>query len=121
EVDWLTRATDALEAVKEKDYDLVLTDLLMDDMGGLELCERLVGTKPDLPVVLVTGHGTLEKAIGAIRVGAYDFITKPIDMKLLALTVSRGVQHHRLRDEVRRLRGAVEEARSFERLIGRSS
>jgi DNA-binding NtrC family response regulator len=109
EVEWLTRATDALEAVKEKDYDLVLTDLLMDDMGGLELCERVVGTKPDLPVVLVTGHGTLEKAVGAIRVGAYDFITKPIDMKLLALTVSRGVQHHRLRDEVRRLRTAVEE------------
>jgi two-component system response regulator HydG len=54
-------------------------------------------------------------------VGAYDFITKPIDMKLLALTVSRGVQHHRLRDEVRRLRTAVEEARSFEKLIGRSS
>jgi two-component system, NtrC family, response regulator HydG len=121
EVDWHTRATDSLEAVKEEDFDLVLTDLLMDDMGGLELCERIVGTKPDLPVVLVTGHGTLEKAVSAIRVGAYDFITKPIDMKLLALTVSRGVQHHRLRDEVRRLRTAVEEARSFEKLIGRSS
>jgi two-component system response regulator HydG len=121
DVEWHTRAKDALEAVRNETYDLVLTDLLMDDMSGLEVCERLVGTKPDLPVVLVTGHGTMEKAIGAIRVGAYDFITKPIDMKLLALTVSRGVQHHRLRDEVRRLRTAVEEARSFEKLIGRSS
>ena len=121
EVEWYTRAKDALETVQDTTYDLVLTDLLMDDMGGLEVCERVVGTKPDLPVVLVTGHGTMEKAVGAIRVGAYDFITKPIDMKLLALTVSRGVQHHRLRDEVRRLRSAVEESKGFEKLIGKSS
>jgi two-component system response regulator HydG len=61
-----------------------------------------------MPVVVITGQGSLETAIGAIRVGAYDFITKPVDPKLLFLSVSRAIQHRRLQDEVKRLREAVE-------------
>jgi two-component system response regulator HydG len=60
-----------------------------------------------MPVVVITGQGSLETAIGAIRVGAYDFITKPVDPKLLYLSVSRAIQHRHLQDEVRRLRDAV--------------
>ena len=61
-----------------------------------------------MPVVVITGQGSLETAIGAIRVGAYDFITKPVDPKLLFLSVSRAIQHRRLSDEVKRLRQAVD-------------
>ena len=97
----------ALELVATQDFDVVLTDLSMPEMSGLDLCERVLGTRPNMPVVVITGQGSLETAIGAIRVGAYDFITKPVDPKLLFLSVSRAIQHRRLQDEVKRLRQAV--------------
>ena len=105
-----TSAQRALELVGTQDFDVVLTDLLMPDMSGLDLCERVLGTRPNMPVVMITGQGSLETAIGAIRVGAYDFITKPVDPKLLFLSVSRAIQHRHLQDEVKRLRDAVAEA-----------
>jgi two-component system, NtrC family, response regulator HydG len=102
-----TNAQLALELVATQDFDVVLTDLSMPEMSGLDLCERVLGTRPDMPVVVITGQGSLETAIGAIRVGAYDFITKPVDPKLLFLSVSRAIQHRHLQDEVKRLRDAV--------------
>ena len=70
---------------RSEDFDVVLTDLGMSEMSGLELCERILGTRPDLPVIVVTGQGSIEAAIGAMRAGAYDFLTKPVDPKLLGL------------------------------------
>jgi two-component system response regulator HydG len=107
-----SNAQRALELVAAQDYDVVLTDLSMPEMSGLDLCERVLGTRPNMPVVVITGQGSLETAIGAIRVGAYDFITKPVDPKLLFLSVSRAIQHRRLQDEVKRLRQAVAEGDS---------
>jgi two-component system response regulator HydG len=102
-----TAANQALELVATQEFDVVLTDLSMPEMSGLDLCERVLGTRPNMPVVVITGQGSLETAIGAIRVGAYDFITKPVDPKLLYLSVSRAIQHRHLQDEVKRLREAV--------------
>jgi len=102
-----TNALTALELVGAQDFDVVLTDLSMPEMSGLDLCERVLGTRPNMPVVVITGQGSLETAIGAIRVGAYDFITKPVDAKLLFLSVTRAIQHRHLQDEVKRLREAV--------------
>ena len=102
-----TNALRALDLVATQDFDVVLTDLGMPEMSGLDLCERVLGTRPNMPVVVITGQGSLETAIGAIRVGAYDFITKPVDPKLLFLSVSRAIQHRHLQDEVKRLREAV--------------
>ena len=116
-----TNAARALELVAEQDFDVVLTDLSMPEMSGLDLCERVLGTRPDMPVVVITGQGSLETAIGAIRVGAYDFITKPVDPKLLFLSVSRAIQHRRLSDEVKRLRQAVDGAESdAAKIVGQS-
>src|SRR5215813_8327296 len=115
-----TNAQRALDLVAAQDFDVVLTDLSMPEMSGLDLCERVLGTRPDMPVV-VTGQGSLETAIGAIRVGAYDFITKPVDPKLLFLSVSRAIQHRRLQDEVKRLRLAVDgEGNDAARIVGQS-
>ena len=117
-----TSAQHALELVGIQDFDLVLTDLTMPEMGGLELCERVLGTRPNVPVVVITGQGSLESAIGAIRVGSYDFITKPVDPKLLVVTVARAIQHRGLEDEVKRLRSfaPVEDA-ALENIVGMSS
>jgi DNA-binding NtrC family response regulator len=117
-----TRARDALDAVGGTgDFDCVLTDLQLDDIDGLAVCERILGVRPDLPVIVVTGHASLEAAIAAMRAGAHDFVTKPIDLELLNLTVERAVQHHKLRAEVKRLRDEVDEARGFEKLLGQST
>jgi len=103
-----TSAEAALELVGAVDFDLVITDLSMPEMGGLELCERVLGTRPNVPVVVITGQGSLETAIGAMRVGAYDFIVKPVDPKLLAVAANRAIKHKGLADEVKRLRTEVQ-------------
>ena len=100
----LTSAIAALARVIEEDFDAVLTDLGMAELDGISLCKRILEARPDLPVLVGTGQGSMETAIAAMRAGAYDFVTKPFDPKLLALSVGRGVQNHRLRDELKRLR-----------------
>ena len=103
-----TSAESALELVGAVDFDLVITDLGMPEMGGLELCERVLGTRPNVPVIVITGQGSLDTAVGAMRVGAYDFITKPVDPKLLGVAAARASRHKGLADEVKRLRTEVE-------------
>ncbi|HET9957679.1 MAG TPA: sigma-54 dependent transcriptional regulator [Polyangiaceae bacterium] len=97
----------ALERVAKEEFDAVITDLEMTEMGGLELCERMLGTSPNVPIVVVTGQGSMDAAIKAMRVGAYDFLTKPVDSKVLGLSVARAVQHRKLNSEVKRLREAA--------------
>ncbi|HLV21925.1 MAG TPA: sigma-54 dependent transcriptional regulator, partial [Polyangiaceae bacterium] len=120
ETEWRTSADQAWELLDGREYDVVLTDLNMRDMNGLELTERIVSSRPDIPVVLVTAFGSLETAVAAIRAGAYDFITKPVEMDTLALVVERAVQHRTLKEEVKRLREAVDAGRLPGEMIGES-
>src|SRR6476620_7003645 len=107
-----TSPTGALEEASTGKYDAFLTDLGMTELSGLQVCERVIGMCPNLPVIVVTGQGTMEAAVGAIRAGAYDFITKPVDTKLLQLSVARAVKHGRLQEEVKRLRAVMAEGRN---------
>src|SRR5205823_3592466 len=93
----------------------------MARMSGLELCERIVASRPDLPVVVMTAFGTLEAAIAAIRVGAYDFVTKPVEIDALVIALERAVEHRTLRCEVERLRRVVDDAQGFGELVGASA
>jgi len=120
-VAWRTSAADALSLLDERDFDVVVTDLHMEGMNGFAFCERIAANRPDLPVVMITAFGSLDSAVAAIRVGAYDFITKPFDVEALWLTLSRAVQHRRLRDEVKRLRQVVTDARGLDQMIGTSA
>ena len=92
----------------------------MADIDGLELCSRIVGTRPDVPVIVVTGNGSMDVAISAMRAGAYDFLTKPIDVKMLAINVARAVRHHALQLEVSQLREASLERSAIDELVGAS-
>jgi two-component system response regulator HydG len=116
-----TSPAEALDLVVAKDFHAVISDLGMAEMDGLELCERILAKRPGIPVIVVTGQGSMESAIGAIRVGAYDFITKPVDPKLLGLTVARAVRTQQLQSEVVRLREALAEAPEGGQVIGDSS
>jgi DNA-binding NtrC family response regulator len=119
QVEWRTSGLDAVELVAERDFDVILTDLGMAQ-GGAELCERILAIRPDVPVIVVTGNASFDAAVSAIRAGAYDFVTKPIDQKLLSLVVARALQHGQLRQEVKRLRGVVSDTRRFGQLLGES-
>ena len=120
-VTWQTSAVDALKLLDEQDFDVVVTDLHMEGMNGFAFCERVTANRPDVPVVMITAFGSLDSAVNAIRVGAYDFITKPFDVEALRLTLSRAVQHRRLRDEVKRLRQVVSGTRGIDQMIGASA
>jgi DNA-binding NtrC family response regulator len=120
-VDWTTSPEAALERLASGDADVVLTDLKMAGMTGLELCERIVDRRPDVPVVVMTAFGTIETAIAAIRVGAYDFITKPVEADALIVTLERALQHRALVAEVERLRRAVGETAGLGELVGDSA
>jgi len=119
-VAWRTGAAEALELLSGDEYDVVVTDLNMKGMNGIDLCARIVESRPDVPVVVVTAFGSLETAIASIRAGAYDFLTKPFDVEELGLTLDRAVQHRALKREVRLLRRAVEDSHRFEDVLGAS-
>jgi len=110
----------ALEEVSAHEFDVVVTDLNMRGMNGLELCERICASRPNLPVVVITAFGSLDTAVAALRAGAYDFVAKPFQLEGLRLTLDRAVRHHALRNELKRLRSAASKARSFEELLGDS-
>jgi len=100
-------AEDALVRLRELEFDVVVTDVQLGALSGIELCQRIAESRPDVPVIVVTGFGSMETAIAAIRAGAYDFITKPIAMDALVIALGRAVGHRQLKSEVRRLREAV--------------
>ncbi|MEZ4299864.1 MAG: response regulator [Polyangiaceae bacterium] len=118
EIRYKTSVEQALAEVAATDFDVVVTDLRMPRMGGLELCARVKDQKPDVPVVVMTAFGNFETAVAAIRAGAYDFITKPVQMDELRLVLDRVIAHRKLEREVRLLRRAVTESRSFGGLLG---
>jgi two-component system response regulator HydG len=111
---------DALAALPEKDVDVVVTDLNMKGMSGLELCQQIVSARPDVPVLVLTAFGSFETAVGAIRAGAYDFVTKPVEIEALAIAIRRAAEHRALRGEVKRLREVVANTRGRGELIGAS-
>ncbi len=100
----VTSSEEALQLLAIEGFDVVITDLQMPGMSGLELCERVVASQPSVPVIVMTGHGSLDVAILAIRAGAYDFLTKPASIKTVQIVLERAVRHRELSAEVKRLR-----------------
>lgn len=120
EARWNASAQEALAQLAEHDFDVVLTDINMRDMSGLELCQKATEAHPQLPVIVITAFGSMETAVQAIRAGAYDFITKPFDIDVVAIAIERAVKHGVLTREVQRLQRAVDESRRFDELLGAS-
>jgi two-component system NtrC family response regulator len=107
----------ALEAAREGDFEVVVTDLKMPGMGGMELLRHLHGINPAIPVVVLTAYGSIETAVLAMRDGAFDFATKPVDLDALAITLWRAIEHRRLTTENARLRAVVRAHGGSPRLI----
>src|SRR5215472_17396395 len=77
DVVWFTNPDQALQTIADEDFGLVITDLNMQGMSGVEACQKIVASREDVPVIVITAFGSMESAVAAIRAGAYDFITKP--------------------------------------------
>jgi DNA-binding NtrC family response regulator len=117
-------AEKAWALVNKEDVDLVITDLRMDGMGGEELLKRIHGAYPQLPVIILTGHGTIETAVIAMRDGAIDFFTKPVDLDRLTLVVGKALKNRDLQAEHDELKQELDDYKARDKydkvIIGKS-
>lgn len=111
---------EALDLLANSDVDLVLTDMKMPSMDGIDLLERIKQKNPELPVIMMTAHGTVEKAVEAMQKGAYNYILKPFDNDQLIVYVKKAVSMYGVVKDNQRLRNAVESQYSFGNIIGKS-
>ena len=110
----------ALEIQKRSDLDLILTDMKMPGMNGIELLESVKAIDPDLPVIMMTAHGTVDKAVEAMQKGAYSYILKPFDNDRLVIYAKKAAATYQVVKENRRLRDAVKSQFRFGNIIAKS-
>ncbi|MBI2206807.1 MAG: sigma-54-dependent Fis family transcriptional regulator [Candidatus Rokubacteria bacterium] len=110
----------AVAMVAETVFDLVLTDLKMIGASGLDVLRAVKQRSPETEVVVLTAYGTIETAVEAMKLGAYDYVTKPADPERLTHIVRKALEHRSLRQEVRQLREEVALKAAFEHIVGRS-
>jgi two-component system response regulator HydG len=116
-----SNADGALSKLRESHFDVVISDVNMPGLTGIQLCERLKQLDPDLPVIITTGQSDVPTAVAALRAGAWDFLTKPVSQQMAVVAVGRAVQHHQVKHELRRLRAALDAARPIEGIVGDSA
>jgi two-component system, NtrC family, response regulator len=108
----------ALDILRTQSVDLVLTDLMMPGIGGMELLTEIREHWPQIQVVLMTGHGTVERAVEAMRMGAHDFVIKPVGKVELLAILDRAIREQHLHRQVDRLQAAADERFGFENIVG---
>lgn len=104
---------DALQKIADNDFDVVITDLKLDKVTGLDVLKAAKANNPQTEIIVLTGFGSIETAVAAMKAGAIDYLTKPFDTEELLLAVQRAMERQRLKSEVQRLRSAVEEKEQF--------
>ena len=111
----------AIEAVEDQFYDLILMDIRMTRMGGIEALKQIKKLSPGIPVIIMTAYASVETAREALKSGAFDYLTKPLDIDELKLIVHRALRHHQLEQENRYLRERLDDRFDFSNIIGNSS
>ncbi len=106
----------------EKDlFDAVVTDLRLGDGDGLSVLSAVKASQPETGVVVITGHGSIDTAVAAMKAGAFDYLTKPVEPEELALALRKSIEHRDLVGEVRRLRAEVRERQGFSKIVSASA
>ena len=111
---------EAVEMVRNQTFDVVLTDVRMARMDGIKALQAMLAYNPALPVVIMTAFSSVESAVDALRIGAYDYLVKPLDFDLLKETLQQGIERSRYSIENRELRRQLEEAGERPDILGRS-
>ncbi len=114
-----TNGQEALEKVEAEEPDLILLDILMPGIDGVEVLRKVREAHPSIPAIMVTATKTVRTAVEAMKLGAYDYVTKPFDVEELRLIVGRALESRELKLENRRLQGEVESLYHFDNNIGK--
>ncbi|MBI2209819.1 MAG: sigma-54-dependent Fis family transcriptional regulator [Deltaproteobacteria bacterium] len=120
EVATALREEDALEAVKGQPFDLSIVDLRLVRQDGISLMQEFHAINPEMPVIILTGHGSIESAVEAMKRGAYSYVTKPFESRDLLLQIEKALEKRRLTSEVKRLKGLLEEKYDFANIVAKS-
>jgi len=121
EVAIAANGSEALKRFQKGDIDLVISDLRMPGLSGEELLAKILAESPGTPVIILTGHGTVEAAVKAMRAGAWDFLTKPVNLDYLSLLVKQAMGNRELSLKHKRLLEELEKGKSFQAIIGSSA
>jgi len=113
-------AEHAYKYAKDISFDLALIDLKLDGDDGIELMQKIHNITPDMPVIILTAHGTIKNAVDAMQRGAYNYLTKPFDHRDLLLQIKNGLEKNNLSKEVKRLKALLGERCGFKNIIGKS-
>ena len=108
----------ALDMIKDKNFDIVFSDFKMPDIDGLELLAVVKEYRPETEVIIVTGHGTMESAIQAMKFGSYDYLQKPFKLDVLKIIIDRIVEEKKLKKENIILKARVKERHKYDALVG---
>src|SRR5262245_25516756 len=119
-VDTATDGAGALETLSGQNYSLAITDLKLPRLDGMRLIEELQKRRLPVTVIVTTGYGGIDEAVKAMRLGAYDFLTKPLDFDHLSLVVQRALAERTLRDEVGQLREQLQNRYSFQNILSKN-
>ncbi len=111
---------EAIEAIRSQVFDLSIVDLQLAQTDGISLMEGFHLVLPEMPVIILTAYGSIESAVGAIKRGAYSYLTKPFDSQDLLLQIEKALENRRLTSEVKRLKGLLEERFDFANIVARS-
>ena len=114
-----TNGIEGVELISKTDFDLILCDIKMPGMDGIELLSKVQELKPEIPVIMISGHGNVETAVDALKKGAYDFIEKPIDLNRLLVTVRNALDRANLVEETKKLRKKLPQSKTSP-IIGES-
>ncbi|MEK6603433.1 MAG: response regulator, partial [Nitrospirota bacterium] len=111
---------EGMDLIKKESFEIVISDLRLPGMDGLQILQTCKEVSPKTGVIVITAHGSVETAVGAMKMGAYDYITKPFSMDELLLIVNRLLKVLELEDENRSLREELEGRFSFKGLLGKN-
>lgn len=119
-VDIAGNGSAGLKKIQKSNFDIVITDLKIPDVDGIELLRKVKELSSDTIVIVITGYGTVENAVEAMKLGAYDYITKPFDTEHLRMVVWKALKQISLTNENRYLKQRIKEAKDFQNIIGKS-
>jgi two-component system response regulator HydG len=120
EISEASDGTSAMKAVESDSFDLILMDIRMADIDGIEAMRQIKKTSPSMPVVIMTAYASVSTAVDALKSGAYDYLTKPLDIEELKILIQKALEHYRLREENVFLRERLADRFDFSQIIGKS-
>jgi DNA-binding NtrC family response regulator len=112
-----SNGVEALAILQRQHVDLIISDLVMPEMDGLELLEQVQKLHPEIPIIVITAHGSVESAVEAMRRGAYDYLEKPYSPDDLRITIQRALDYHHVKRENEQIKGLLRERFTFQSIV----